>query len=170
MVFLRHQCETFAEFPWVWMPFTWIPLQCPHFAVKSSPYPSDLCCITYCLARENGERVVKNPQTHSWMNLVALRANSHVRTHKLSNFDRKKSKPLNGFLFIHFRLAYKCCHIINYYLIKLYCLLSLFEENTNLRWNSQLIKTGQTGSWRVQYTLIFALILVVICTRKCQVV
>ena len=90
------------------MPFTWIPLQCPHFAVKSSPQPSGFGCIVYCLARENGEWVVKTPQPHSWMKMTALRANLDVRTLKLSNFDRRKSKHLNGFLCFHFRLGYKC--------------------------------------------------------------
>ena len=86
------------------MPFTWIPSQCPHFAVKSSTYPWGFGCIIYCLARENGQWVVKTPQPqpHSWMKLAALRANSRERTRKLSNFDRRKSKHLNGFLCIHF--------------------------------------------------------------------
>ena len=91
----------------------------------------------------------RQDSTNTFMNkLVALRANSRVRTHKLSNFDRRKSKHLNGFLLIYFHLGYmyKCCYIINYYLITLYRLLSLYEENINLQWNSQLIKTGQTGS------------------------
>ena len=48
-------------------------------------------------------------------------------------------------------------------------MLCLYEENTN-RWNSQLMKTGKTGSWRVQYALIFTLVLFVICSRKRQVV
>ena len=144
MVFFVASAKLFAEFPRVWMPFTWIPLQYIHIShLESSPYPSGLGCIIYCLAGENGELVVKTPQPHSWMKLAALRANSHVRTRKLSNFDRRKSKHLNGFLCIHFRLAYKCFHIIDYYLIKLYRLLSLYEENTNLRWNSQLIKTAK---------------------------
>ena len=78
--------------------------------------------------------------------LATLRANSRVRTRELSNFDRRKSKHLNVFLCIHFRLGYKCCHIVNYYSIKSYRLISLYEENTNLRSNSQLIKTSQTGS------------------------
>ena len=69
MVFFVASAKLFAEFPWAWMPFTWIPLQCPHFAVKSSPYPSGLGCIIYCLA---GGR------------LAALRASSRVRTRKLS--------------------------------------------------------------------------------------
>ena len=137
MVFFVASAKLFAEFPRVWMPFTWIPLQYIHIShLESSPYPSGLGCIIYCLAGENGEWVVKTPQTHSWMKLAALRANSRVRTRKLSNFDRRKSKHLNGFLCIHFRLGYKCCHIINFYLIKLYRLLSLYEENTNLRWKS----------------------------------
>ena len=55
-------------------------------------------------------------QTHPWMKLVALRATeSRGRTHALSNFDRRKSKHMNGFLCIHFRLGYKCCHIIIFY-------------------------------------------------------
>ena len=65
------------------------------------PCPSDFGCIIYCLAGENGQRVVKIPQTHSWRK-VALRANSWIRRRKLSNFDRRKSKHLNGFLCIHF--------------------------------------------------------------------
>ena len=83
------------------MPFTLILLQCPRFAVKSSTYPSGFGCIIYCSARENGQWVVKTPQPYSWMKLAALRANSHVRTRKLSNFDRRKSKHFNCFLCIH---------------------------------------------------------------------
>ena len=165
MVFFTS-AKLFTKFPWVWMPFTWIPLQCPHFAVKPSPYPSGLGCIIYCLAGENRKWVVKTPQTHSWMKLAALWANSRIHTRKLSNFDRRKSKHLNGFLWIHFRLGYKCCHIINYYLITLYRLLSLYEENTNLQWDSQLIKPVPDEC----NTLIFALVLVVISTWKHQVV
>ena len=89
----KNMVERFPE--WAWMPFTLIPSQCPHFAVKSSTYPSGFGCIIYCLARENGQWVVKTPQPHSWMKLAALRANSHVRTRKLSNFDRRKSKHFN---------------------------------------------------------------------------
>ena len=40
---------------------------------------------------------------------------ARVHTRKLPNFDRGKSKHLNGFLCIHFHLGYNCCHIINYY-------------------------------------------------------
>ena len=83
----------------------------PHFAFS---WPSGFDCIIYGLAGENGEWVVKTPQPHSWMKLAALRANS--RTRKLSNFDRTKSKHLNGFLCIHFG-PFKCCHIINYYML-----------------------------------------------------
>ena len=82
----------------VWMPFTWILSQCPHFTVKVSTYPSGFGCIIYCnkcLAGENGQR----------MKLVALWVNSRVHTCKLSNFDRRKSKHLNGFLCIHFGLV-----------------------------------------------------------------
>ena len=96
----ENMAERFPE--WAWMLFTWIPLQCPHFAVKFSPYPSGFGCIIYSLAVENGEWVVETPQPHSWMKLVALRANSRVRTHKLSNSDRRKAKHLDGFLCIHF--------------------------------------------------------------------
>ena len=169
MVFFAS-AKLFAKFPWVWMPFTWIPLQCPHFAVKLSPYPSGLGCIIYCLAGENRKWVVKTPQTHSWMKLAALWANSRIHTRKLSNFDRRKLKHLNGFLRIHFCLGYKCCHIINYYLITLYRLLSLYEENTSLQWDSQLIKPVKPVPDEYNYALIFALVLVVICTRKHQVV
>ena len=37
-----------------------------------------------------------------WMKQAALRANSREGTRKLSNFDKRKSKHLNGFLWIHF--------------------------------------------------------------------
>ena len=104
----ENMAERFPE--WAWMLFTWIPSQCPHFTVKLLPYPSGFGCIIYCLAGENGQWVVKTPQPHSWMKLVALWENSRVHTCKLLNFHRRKSKCLNGFL-----CTYKCCLIINFY-------------------------------------------------------
>ena len=84
------------RFPkWAWMLFAWILLQCPHFTVKLSPYPSGFGCIIYCLARENGQWVIKTSQPHSWIKLAALQANSCIRMHKLSNFNRRKIKHLN---------------------------------------------------------------------------
>ena len=133
MVFFVARAKRFTEFPWAWMPFTWIPFQCTHFAVKSSPYPSALGRISYCLAGQNGKWVVKTPQTYSWMKLAALRANSCVCTPKLSNFDRRKAKDLDGFLCIHFRLVYKCCHIMNYCQWKLYRLFSLRKHKPSVK-------------------------------------
>ena len=69
---------------------------------EMSIYPSGFGCFIYCLAGENGQWVLKNPEPHSWMKLVALRANSRVCTRKLSNVDWRKSKHLNSFLCIHF--------------------------------------------------------------------
>ena len=63
------------------------------------------------------------------MKLAALRANSRVCTRKLANSDRRKYFFLMVFPCFHFRLGYKCCHIINDYLIKLYRLLSVRRKH-----------------------------------------
>ena len=49
-----------------WMPFTLIPStlipsQCPHFTVKSSPYPLGFGCIIYCLAMSCQDSTI-----HEW--------------------------------------------------------------------------------------------------------
>ena len=51
---------------------------CVHFQVKFSPYPSGFGCIIYCLARENGQWVIKTPQPHSQIKLAALRAKTRT--------------------------------------------------------------------------------------------
>ena len=90
------------RFPkWAWMLFAWILLQCPHFTVKLSPYPSGFGCIIYYLAQENGQWIIKTPQPHSWIKLANscilanLQANSCISMHKLLNFNRRKIKHLN---------------------------------------------------------------------------
>ena len=68
------------RFPeWAWIPFTWIPSQCPHFAVKSSTYPSGFGRIIYCLARGNRQYVVKTPQPHSWMPWLCEWTHAYIR-------------------------------------------------------------------------------------------
>ena len=45
---------------------------------------------------------VSTTTLHSWIKLAALRANSRIRMRKLSNFNKRNLKHLNGFLCIHF--------------------------------------------------------------------
>ena len=95
MVFFIASAKLFAKFPWAWM-----SVHVFRSEIITIPFRFRL---HYCLVGENGEWVVKTPQTHSWMKLAALRANSRERMRKLSNFDRSKPKHLNGFLCIHRR-------------------------------------------------------------------
>ena len=117
------------------IPFTWIPSQCPHLAVKSLPYPSGFGCVIYCLAGENGQWVVKTPQ---FMNETG------GFTRKLLNFDRRKLKHLNGFMCIHFgRVLLKTCR--KGFLNEREC--CLLEFRRNVRISQSIDKNG----WRWRY-------------------
>ena len=61
------------------------------------------------------------------MKLVALRVNSRVHTCKLSNFDRRKSKHLNGFQCIHFGLV-----LLKGFLNERECCLPEFCRNVHI--------------------------------------
>ena len=101
-MWLCFEFENMAErFPqWAWMLFTWILSQCRQHALKFWLHYLLFSRRKWRMSR--WEWVVKTSQLHSWMKLAALRVISCICMHKLSNFDRKKSKHLNGFLCIHF--------------------------------------------------------------------
>ena len=63
------------------MPFTWILLQCPSFAMKSSPYPSGFGYIIYCLAKENWQGDIKrlnHNHIHEWDWQLCERTHSYI--------------------------------------------------------------------------------------------
>ena len=110
----ENMAERFPE--WVWMLFTWIPSQCPHFAVKSSPYPSGFGCITYCLARENGQWVIKTAQPHSWMKMALCeQTHAYVCVNcQILTGGNKKIWMVSCIFHFCSSSSYKCCLIINF--------------------------------------------------------